>query len=202
MASFSQLMNLLRGRQLKAAVVLGSVSLLILQGCSTSGVHSQAQIKPAPNTVVFERPVPTELRAYENLFVDVFNKRGMVRGESTDPNALRLKLEFDPNVFAMKVISTLRQDNTVVAVGRAVNPGFGTLLARDAAIAGLAANSAAQLDANLESLGDRLVILGKKTPGESQISLSEELAKIEELHKRGVLSDAEFELAKKKILAR
>jgi hypothetical protein len=179
-------------------LILGLVVSLI-QGCSTSGKVAGVEIQPAPPVLIVERPIPYDLSAHEKVFVDIFEKRGIYRGESNDPNALKLKLEFNPNIFSMSVTATLSQNGKVIAVGRSHNPGFGTLIARDAAIAALVSGAAAELDSRIDW---RLKIVGAKPSNGEKSDLYDELAKLEDLHQRGILSDAEFTLAKKRLLSR
>ena len=125
----------------------------------------------------------------------------MTRGNSGDPNALRLKLEFDPNVFSMNVIATVSRNGRVGAVGKSHNPGFGTMMNRDGSISALAAGAAAQLDSQLDELGSRLQIAQTKAQKPVSFDLYGEMNKLEDLRRRGLLTDAEFEAEKKQLLA-
>ena len=188
-------------RKRAARSLLLTVVVLLVQGCSTSGKATKAEVIVAPNTLVVEQPIPSELRIHEQTFFSILEKRGMTRGNSGDPNALRLKLEFDPNVFSMNVIATVSQNGRVVAVGKSHNPGFGTMMNRDGSISALAAGAAAQLDSQLDELGSRLQIAQTKAQKPVSFDLYGEMNKLEDLRRRGLLTDAEFEAEKKKLLA-
>jgi hypothetical protein len=56
-------------------------------------------MEPRAGSFVVEQPVPKELSIYEQTFVSILEKRGMTKGDTNEPSALRLKLEFDPNLF-------------------------------------------------------------------------------------------------------
>lgn len=82
------------------------------------------------------------------------------------------------------------------------------MLAKSAAIADLALQAAAALKGSLYSLGDQLVVQPKTGPfgrdflDPQPSDMYTELLKLEDLRKRGIITDAEFENQKKKLLSK
>lgn len=87
--------------------------------CSTSSPITTSKTIYAPNVFLLSRPVPESLSLYEPQFVAVMEEFGLSKGQSDDPQALVLSLDFNPNPFYMQVTATVRQNDEIVATGEA-----------------------------------------------------------------------------------
>lgn len=76
-----------------------------------------------------------------------------------DPNALQLRLEFNPNIMNMRVSAALWQNGVPIVAADAANSGWGTALARGTALNNLVDSAAAQFDAQLQKISARIRIV-------------------------------------------
>jgi hypothetical protein len=180
----------------------------ILVGCSTyTGVADpELGVIKAPSTYLLKKPVPESISRYEPEFEKVMNEFGLYKGETGDPLALVLTLEYNPNPFVLQVKSAVTQKDRLVARGEATNPGFGTVIAKSAVISDLVLQSALSLQGSLHLLGDRLVVAEDVRHQQQAIqqggkSIADEINDLEDLRQRGILTDEEFKEQKKKALS-
>ena len=121
---------------------LFTVSLVaaLVAACSTTGYSTKAG-RSAPSLVRAADTIPPEVVPYVPRFVEALEERGFTVGKTTDPDALELKFEFNPNPHNLRVTASLWQHGLPVLTASAMNPGWGTILARGNAVNSLAEKS-------------------------------------------------------------
>jgi hypothetical protein len=148
----------IRIRGLSVLAVLMIVSGVLLSGCSSTGTVSKSSIV-APQTVQAPENVHPEVAPYVPNFVEALVAAGFDVGITTDPNALQLKIEFNPNVFNIRVAASLMQRGVPIVTASATNPGWGTALARGVAVNGRAEAALESFKEQLTELSPRLKIV-------------------------------------------
>lgn len=131
---------------------------ILLSGCSSTGTASKSLLV-APHTVQAPQNVHPEVAPYVPNFVEALEAAGFDVGITTDPNALQLKIEFNPNVFNIRVAASLIQRGVPVLTASATNPGWGTALARGVAVNGRAEAALESFKEQLTELSPRLKIV-------------------------------------------
>ena len=119
--------------------------------CSSTG-FSTATPLTVPRTVLPPTNVHPEVAPYVPQFVDALQAVGFVMGQTTDPDALALKVEFNPNPFNIRVSASLIQHGVPVLSASATNPGWGTAIARGVAVNGRAEAAVEDFRAQLAKL--------------------------------------------------
>jgi hypothetical protein len=100
--------------------------------------------------------VHPEIAPYVPEFVDALREQGFTVAADSDPDALLLQLEFNPNPFNLRVSASLLQHGIPVLTASATNSGWGTALARGVAVNGRAEAAIANFRAQLSMLMPRL----------------------------------------------
>lgn len=134
------------------------VSFVALSGCSSTGTASRSLIV-APQTIKAPEDVHPEVAPYVPDFIEALRGAGFNVGPTTDPNALHLKVEFNPNVFNIRVAALLTQHGVPILSASATNPGWGTALARGVAVNGRAEAALESFKEQLADLSPRLRIV-------------------------------------------
>jgi hypothetical protein len=134
-----------------AKTVAFIVIFMALPSCSTTGFVTQGSLI-LPRTVSVAPGVHPEVAPYVPQFVDALREHGFTVGETSDPDALVLQLEFNPNPFNLRVSASLLQRGIPVLTASATNSGWGTALARGVAVNGRAEAAASNFRAELTKL--------------------------------------------------
>ena len=110
---------------------------LALTGCasSSSAVSGQQKI---PRTIQIPKATG-EAAQFVDEFKAPFIERGFIFGESDDPMAASMLIEFDPSVMNTEFKVSLVQQGTTLLNATATNKGWGTGIARSQALTKLAA---------------------------------------------------------------
>jgi hypothetical protein len=109
----------------------------ISASCSTTGLVTSGSLV-VPRTISVAPDVHPEIAPYVPEFVDALKAQGFRVGETSDPDALLLRFEFNPNPFNLRVAASLVHRGVPVLTTSATNPGWGTALARGIAVNGRA----------------------------------------------------------------
>src|SRR5712691_6102523 len=96
-------------------------------------------------------------------FVQSLETFGFCIGPTDDPRALQLRLDFDPSVFGMGVTASRWQAGAMVVTAAAHNAGWGTAIARSAAISNLVESAAKSFEGELPKASPRPALVA--TPG-------------------------------------
>jgi len=110
---------------------------LALVSCSSTSFSSKSSLV-VPRVVVAPTNVHPEVAPYVPEFVDALQTAGFTVGATSDPDALALRVEFNPNPFNIRVAASLVQHGVPVLSASATNPGWGTAIARGQAVNGRA----------------------------------------------------------------
>lgn len=121
---------------LRRALIAVLLSVLTAS-CSTTGFSTRTSLV-VPRMVVAPSNVHPEVAPYIPEFLDAMQAAGFTVGETTDPDALSLNVEFNPNPFNIRVSASLIQRGVQVLSVSATNPGWGTVIARGVAVNGRA----------------------------------------------------------------
>ena len=111
--------------------------LALVASCSSTGFSTTTPLI-VPRTVLPPTNVHPEVAPYVPQFIDALQSAGFVMGQTTDPDALSLQVEFNPNPFNIRVSTLLVQRGIPVLSASATNPGWGTAIARGVAVNGRA----------------------------------------------------------------
>lgn len=117
---------------IKRALIVVPLAVLVAS-CSTTG-YSTRQTMVVPRTVAPPTNVHPEVLPYVPEFVDALQQAGFTVGPTTDPDALSLQVEFNPNPFNIRVSASLIQHGVPILSTSATNSGWGTALARGSAV--------------------------------------------------------------------
>ena len=93
------------------------------------------------------------------MYVEALQAKGFTVGKTEDPRALELVFEFNGNPFNLRVSAGLWRQGIPVLTGSATNSGWGTALARGAAVNSLADKSVAQFKTELDMFASRVQIV-------------------------------------------
>jgi hypothetical protein len=122
-----------------------------LIGCSSTGYSIKSNLI-VPKTVRSPVNIPPELVPYVPRFVEILQRNGFAVSKTQDPRALDLVFEFNGNPFNMRVSAGLWRDGIPVLSASATNSGWGTAIARGAAVNSLADSAAIKFETELSSL--------------------------------------------------
>ena len=134
-----------------ASVVLSLTVLLEVGACSTTGTVTTSEIT-APPIVQAPGVVNPEVAGYVERLFSPLAARGFQLGSTADRDALRFIVLFNPNVFNTQVTVKLRQHGATVLQVQASNAGWGTGIARPAAISNLVESAVAKFDEELKKI--------------------------------------------------
>ena len=118
-------------------VLLISIYSVAIAACSTTGFTTSRDLV-VPRTVAAPTNIPAEIAPYVVKFADALESAGFKIGETDDPDALRLQMEFNPNPFNTRVSALLIHHQVPVLSASATNPGWGTAMFRGVAVEGRA----------------------------------------------------------------
>lgn len=135
---------------------------MLLVGCSSAG-FSASDVVEASRTVRPPTYVHPDLVPYSGRFIMAVESAGFIVKETDDPNALQLRLDFDPRSFHFAVTASLIRNGETVVKGEAVNAGWGNLIARGLSIENLVEKAAREFEKQLTSLRGRLKFTESKT---------------------------------------
>jgi len=138
--------------------LLAALLVMAVNGCSSTG-YSTTTALAVPRTIKAPVNVHPEIAPYVPRFVALLQSNGFLIVRSDDPRALELRMDFDPNIFTMRVTAALWKDGAPVVSGSATNSGWGTLLARGSAVNNLADSSWQEFALALHSFVTRVTIL-------------------------------------------
>jgi S1-C subfamily serine protease len=141
--------------------------LVGLSGCSSVGYSTSKRIS-APKVVKAPSSVPGQLTSYLPRFTDALEKHGFTVGQTDDPQALQLKLAFNRNPFNLQVKAYLWQNGTVVLSAEATNSGWGTALARGAAVEALVDNAVEDFTEQLKKIAKNIEFIPEKSVAKSE----------------------------------
>ena len=139
---------------IKPALVTAFLSVFVAS-CSTTAFSTKGFLV-VPRVVVPPSNVHPEVAPYVPEFVDALQAAGFTVGPSSDPDALSLKVEFNPNLFNIRVAASLEQHGVAVLSVSATNPGWGTAIARGVAVNGRAEAALEDFRAELAKLMPRV----------------------------------------------
>ena len=125
-------------------------ALLVLGGCASSGKRSVTTIE-APSKFILEKVVG-EAASYTDQIIKPLIKRGFTASLTTDPNALHVIIDLNPNVFHTKFTVTIFQQGKELIRAEASNSGWGTGIARSSALNNLAEDIANRLDEQIAQI--------------------------------------------------
>ena len=130
-------------------------STVWLTGCaskaySVGGTHEIPGIIKLPN-------LRGEVAQFSDDFTDPFIARGFSFGESDDPRAAELVVRFNPNPFNTEFDVSLLQQGRVLLNSTASNKGWGTGLARSAALADLVSKVRSGIETSLSEMSFELI---------------------------------------------
>ena len=135
--------------------------LALLAGCSSTSLSTKETVN-LPRTLRLSENYHPEVAPYIGDFLQSVVKKGFGIGYTEDPNAAVISIEFDPNVFHTEIKLKVTQNGKVIVSSEASNSGWGTGIARNSALAKLAANVTTNLDKELQVL--KVTITEDKTP--------------------------------------
>jgi len=139
-------------------VIILIAILQVESGCSSTGYTTISDIS-IPKTIKSPRSIPPELVPYVPSFVAALERSGFQVGSTDDPNAIELVVEFNGNLFNMRVSVGLWREGIPILTASATNPGWGTLLARGAAVNSLAESALKKFEIELRAFKSRTTIL-------------------------------------------
>lgn len=134
------------------------VIALLLASCAATGYVSKGDVS-APRTVTIQKDIDPEVAPYVPKFVAILAAAGLKVGPSDDKHALELRFDFNGNPFNLRVGASLWQDGVPVLTASATNSGWGTALARGAAVQNLADSAAATFEKELSELRPRVRVV-------------------------------------------
>jgi hypothetical protein len=149
---------MMRVVQAKGWCLIAAFASLLVAACSSTGFSTKANVE-APRVIRPPVNVHPEVAPYLPRFVELLQQKGFVVGNTDNQKALKLRLEFNPNPFNLRVSAALWQNGVPILTASATNSGWGTALARGAAVNSLADSTAATFESELASLSSRLTIL-------------------------------------------
>jgi hypothetical protein len=141
--------------------VASLLTLVLLIGCSSTSIATKESVN-LPRTLRLSENYHPEVAPFVGDFLQPIVKKGFSIGYTEDPNAAAISVEFDPNVFHTEIKFKVTQNGKVIVSSEASNSGWGTGIARNSALAKLAANVTTNLDKELQSL--KVTITEDKTP--------------------------------------
>ena len=175
-----------------------------LTGCSSTGYSTKTNLV-VPATIRSPENIPSELVQFVPRFVDVLQENGFAVGETEDPRALDLVMEFDGNPFKLRVSASLWREGIPILTASATNSGWGTAISRGSAVHSLADSAVSTFQSELTGLMSRTEIVAdnfdKPTSPIFESDRYSELGKLKKLLDDDALTQEEFDQEKAKILA-
>lgn len=120
-------------------LLLVTTTVWLIQGCTSTGSHltSTTGKISVPKTIFLE-DLPPSLSTYSSDVVSFLNTHGFEFLKERTGDCLSLNFRYNPDPWHSVVGIHLLESGKPLVVGEAVNPGWGTVIAPDAALAGLA----------------------------------------------------------------
>lgn len=126
--------------------------LAILTGCASTG-QSVGGTVHAPITIKEPDFLNPEIAPYAPRIYSILSGHGFTVGKTDDPDALRLEINFDPNLFATAIkINLIKPGMGLIVSAEAVNHGWGTGIARAQAIGNLVESASTQFSQQLSTV--------------------------------------------------
>src|SRR5262249_35459354 len=111
----------------------------LLIGCSSGGSHIQTHgTSTAMGNAVYLEPVPLKIPQPAPQSISLLEPPGFIFVPKRGVDILRLRFLFTPDPWNMIVAVELLEGERPLVTGRAVNPGWGNMIARGASITNLA----------------------------------------------------------------
>lgn len=144
---------------MKSLISTAAVFLIALVcGCTTTSYSTKSKVV-APVTIKSPKSIPPEIAPYVPMFVEVLESSGFKVGKTTDPSALELRFEFNGNPFNIRVAAGLWREGIPVLTASSTNPGWGTALARGAAVNGRAESAVSAFESEIKKMKNNFVIV-------------------------------------------
>ena len=143
-------------RSSKIAVVI--FALAFICGCTTTSYSTKSKVI-APITIKSPKSIPPEIAPYVPMFVEILESNGFKVGKTEDPSALELKFEFNGNPFNIRVAAGLWREGVPILTASSTNPGWGTALARGAAVNGRAESAVSAFESEIKKMKSNFVIV-------------------------------------------
>jgi len=144
----------------KFALICSLIALIA--ACASTGYVITSDLT-VPKTVTLANSLDTEVAPYAPRFISILVQHGFTVGTSNDPHAMELRLDFNGNPFNMRVGAALWHDGAPILTASATNSGWGTALARGAAVQNLADSCATKFERELSQLQPHLRIVDQPT---------------------------------------
>lgn len=138
-------------------ISLSFISLAV--GCASSAVATKEAVS-LPRTLKL-MPVQGEATQFVERFLVPFKDAGFRIGETDDPDAAVIRVQFDPNLFHTAFDVSVTKNGTMILKSEASNSGWGTGIARPQALEKLAAEVENGLRTELSAM--RLTITQDKS---------------------------------------
>ena len=122
-----------------------------MSSCSSTGYSTKTNLV-VPETIRSPNKIPPELVQYLPRFADILQKEGFSIGQTEDPRALDLVMEFNGNPFNLRVSASLWREGIPILTASATNSGWGTALARGSAVESLADSAVSTFQSELTGL--------------------------------------------------
>ena len=140
------------------ALLVSTFLVATLAGCSSTGYSTKSNLV-VPKTIRAPADIPVEVVPYVPRYVEALQAKGFAVGRTNDPRALDLVFDFSANPFNLRIAAGLWNQGIPVLTGSATNPGWGSVIARGAALNSLADTSIQQFTTELESFTSRVKIV-------------------------------------------
>jgi hypothetical protein len=138
---------------------------IVLTACTSTGSVVTTDIT-VTKTVTLQTPMDPEVAIYAPRFISALEKQGFKVGESKDPHAMQLRLDFNGNLFNTRVAAELWHDGAPILTASATNSGWGTAIAHGEAVENLANAAVAMFGQKLSQLRPHVRII--EEPSEPQ----------------------------------
>ena len=148
---------------MKLFALVAAVTVVVLSACASTGYVSTFTIS-VPKTVTLSTALDPEVAPFAPRFIAILAQHGFVVGNSNDPHAMQLRLDFNGNPFNMRVGAALWHDGAPILTASATNSGWGTALARGSAVQNLADSCATTFERELSQLQPYLRIIDSRGP--------------------------------------
>jgi len=127
----------------------------LLTACASSSTSVKESVV-VPKTIRVVESYHPEVAQFVPSFLDVLGQNGFAFGYTEDPDAVTLRIDFDPNIFHTAIYVKLTQGNKTLMSSEASNSGWGTGIARASALNTLAEKVKVNLDKELRVVNFRL----------------------------------------------
>ncbi len=139
-------------------ILASTLLVTVITGCSSVGYSTKSSLV-VPKTIRAPANIPDEVVPYVPRYVEALQAKGFAVGRTNDPRALDLVFDFNSNPFNLRISAGLWNQGIPVLTGSATNPGWGSVIARGAAVNALADTSVQQFTKELDSFASRVKIV-------------------------------------------